>query len=291
MPETSVTRKTPTKVSAIKTVAMTSPSGITYTVEPVGPRLAEEWLSKNLSNRRIRNAVVERFARDMATGEWEENGAAICFDTEGRLLDGQHRLWAVSESGATITALVARGLQSKVQDTMDDGTKRTLGDTFGFHGVQSSNTAAAIARRILLWQQGYRTNTGIFQPSKAEALTLLNDDPTVVAAIEQSSALSNRKLVSPSIIGLTWWLFWGIDEAACAEFWNGLHTGIGLTDTSPIYIVREQIMRQNARAERVPETAFLAWIIKAWNHWRHDKVLSPTYRYAFKPGEKFPEPK
>jgi hypothetical protein len=291
MPDTSVTKKHGKVAVIAQPTVMTSRAGVVYSVDAVGPAIAEKWLAKNSDNRRVRKATIERYARDMASGEWVENGAAISFAEDGTLLDGQHRLWAVVESGATIQTLVARNLPARVQDTMDDGTKRTLGDTFNFHRVENSNTAAAIVRRVILWQQGYRTNQGTYQPTKAESLAALNDDPTISTAIEQACALSRRRLTSPSLIGLTWWLFWDIDEQACSDFWNGLHTGVGLDETSPIYIVREQIMRQNARSERIPETAYLAWIIKAWNHWRADKQLSPAYRYTFTSSEKFPEPR
>lgn len=270
---------------------MTSPSGATYTIETVTPEKADEWLARNTDNRNMSKNVVARYARDMRTGDWLENGSAISFGEDGTLLNGQHRLAAVVQSNRSIIALVVRNLPSKSQDTMDDLKKRSLADTFGFHGFKNATSAAAITRRVLLWQNGIRTNNGSYQPTKAESLDIMRTDHTLAVAIDAAAAMSKRNLVSPSIVGLTWWLFWNIDENECSEFWSSLHTGANLETDSPIYMVREQIISAKAKAERVPETAFLAYIIQAWNHWRAGKTLASTYRYQLKANARFPEPK
>lgn len=46
----------------------------------------------------------------MKTGRWVLNGETICFDSNGVLRDGHHRLLAIIESGVTIEVLVVRGV-------------------------------------------------------------------------------------------------------------------------------------------------------------------------------------
>lgn len=271
---------------------MKSPGGVTYDIELVTPKLAEAWLTKNTSNRRLRRKQAERFARDMESGEWQENGEGICFAADGTLINGQHRLAALGMAGVTLPMLVVRNLPMKAQDTMDDGAKRTMGDTFGFHGVESANTAAAIVRRVLMWQEGARTNTGGIQPTKAEQLEAWRTDPTLRNAVDAAVQMRGRKQIPASIIGLTWWLFSQIDHEQCSEFWGRLYNGDNLEANSPIHVVREQIIRRNAQPGRVQETEYLAWIIKAWNLWRAERTVSPTYRgFDLKPGQRFPEPR
>lgn len=287
MSVTSIAKKSANSV----TPTMTSPAGAVYSIETVTPAKADEWLARNTDNRRMRKNVVSRYARDVKSGEWLENGSAISFSEDGVLLNGQHRLAAIVQANRSITALVVRGLPAKSQDTMDDLAKRSLADTFNFHGINNATAAASITRRILLWQNGVRTNNGNYQPTKAESLDAIRTDPSIAIAINAAGQMSKRNLVSPSIVGLTWWLFWNIDEEDCSEFWASLHTGSNLSSNSPIYLVREQIVYMKSKAERVPETAFLAYIIQAWNHYRADKHLSPTYRYSLKAAANFPEPK
>jgi len=283
--KTSVTAK-PTRVT------MTSPGGVNYSIETVTPELAEAWLTKNSGNRRQRRHQVERFARDMESGVWQENGEGICFAEDGTLINGQHRLAAVVIAGISLPMLIVRNLPKQAQDTMDDGAKRTMGDTFGYHSIAHHHTAAAIVRRVLMWQEGVRTNSGAFQPSKAEQLDAYRTDPVLRDAIDAAVQMRGRKQVPASVIGISWWLFAQIDREQCSTFWAGLYSGSNLDANSPIHVVREKVIRRNAQPGRVQETEYLAWIIKAWNLWRAERTISPSYRgFDLKPGQPFPEPR
>lgn len=287
MPEASVA-----KIDSRKRKArphMASEAGVQYEIVQVAPAQARLWLGRNADNRRIRQAGVGRYARDMAAGAWVENGAAIVFAEDGTLLDGQHRLEACVAAQVPFTTLVVRNVPRVTQNTIDDGAKRTLSDRFKFSGYANETAAAAIARRILLWDAGFKTNTGNYQPTTREALKLVDSDPTVGTAIEMAVAMRGSKLLPPSIIGLSWWLFWGIDSDDCQEFWDGMHSGAGLAAESPILVLRNQIVRKSGEPGRIPETVILAWVIKAWNDWRASK--SRVRPYSLRPGERFPEPR
>lgn len=279
-----------TTVSKSKAPAMKS-AGANYSVVPITPPMAEQWLARNTNNRRIRPAAVGRYARDMASGNWTENGSAIAFADDGTLLDGQHRLEAIIQSGATVTMLVVRGLPKRAQDTIDDGAKRTLSDRLTFNGHQNASVAASVVRRVVMWQNGFKANGGTYQVSTAEALRAIESDSTLQAAVEAAVKLRPGRLLPPTIVGLTWWLFAQLDTDDCAEFWDGLYTGAGLKETSPILLVRNQIIRRNAEPGRIPESIYLAWVIKAWNFWRAGRSLSPTYKFRLRTDETFPEPK
>jgi hypothetical protein len=293
MPARSVPKPGPSKVTAMKPVSMVSRTGVSYSIECVTPATAEQWLTKNTANRKVRRARVDRYARDMLTGSFLENGASICFAADGTLLDGQHRLMAVVQAGVSVWMLVVRDLPNVTQDTMDDLPVRTLADTFGFHQIANNHTAAAVTRRVLMWQSGAQQNRGGKEPTKSESLEAWRTDSTLPIAVEAAiGAKSGQKLVPPSIAGLTFWVFYQIDPTDCVEFMEKLIKGLGLTgEGDPVYIVRNQIKKRTDDAGRVPETEFLAWVIKAWNHYRVGKTLAPTYRYKITAREKFPEPK
>jgi hypothetical protein len=80
--------------------------------QSVTPSQAEKWLAKNHPrNRNISLRLVDAFTADMLAGEWRLTHQGICFDGEGQLIDGQHRLTAVVKSGKTIQ-LVGRILST-----------------------------------------------------------------------------------------------------------------------------------------------------------------------------------
>lgn len=60
--------------------------------------IAEQWLEANDGNRRLNWTYIGQLARDMKAGRFACTHQGIAFDTQGRLIDGQHRLWAVLEA-------------------------------------------------------------------------------------------------------------------------------------------------------------------------------------------------
>jgi hypothetical protein len=65
---------------------------LTVKLETITPEQAAIWLTRNRRNRPIRRTRVARYADAMRRGHWRVNGEAVIFDSEGNLLNGQHRL-------------------------------------------------------------------------------------------------------------------------------------------------------------------------------------------------------
>lgn len=68
----------------------------------ITPVLSASWLEKNDGNRPINWSYVSQLARDMRAGRFVLTHQGIAFDTEGKLIDGQHRLWAILEAEVTV---------------------------------------------------------------------------------------------------------------------------------------------------------------------------------------------
>lgn len=106
----------------------------------IDPSLAREILKFNTSNRSIRKANVRKMARDMETGEWSERlDDPIRFSTDGRLVDGQHRLLALIESGCTYTFTLQYGLDEKDLRAIDCGARRSPADAMKLSKGKSIN--------------------------------------------------------------------------------------------------------------------------------------------------------
>lgn len=100
-------------------------------VETITPQTALEMLKTNIGNRPVRSAVVKRLAGIIRRGEWEISHQGIAFDANGRLLDGQHRLLAISEAGIACAVMVTRNVPTKSFRVMDQGARRSLADLSG----------------------------------------------------------------------------------------------------------------------------------------------------------------
>lgn len=91
----------------------------------VTPQMATKWLEGNVHNRPIRDGVVLRYANSMRCGLWRKTPEPIMFDTKDYLINGQHRLWAVIESGRTIPFFICYGVDPSVMLVLDQGTARS----------------------------------------------------------------------------------------------------------------------------------------------------------------------
>ena len=113
-------------VEAAPDVEDAGPIRVAY--ETITPELAAEYLSHNVNNRRLRDATVSEYAAKMQAGAWVVNHQGIAFAADGRLQDGQHRLWAIVKSGVAVKMLVARGYPAAATTSMDVGKVRNAND-------------------------------------------------------------------------------------------------------------------------------------------------------------------
>ena len=94
--------------------------GLSVEVEIISPEEAQAYLTNNAKHRKIKDKKVDAYMKEMVDGKWRLNGKVIIFDSNGRLLNGQHRLSAVIKSGVSLTTLVVRGVDPSVLETNDE---------------------------------------------------------------------------------------------------------------------------------------------------------------------------
>lgn len=98
----------------------------------VTPSMASNLLANsNYNNRRIRHTVVSKYAKAMRDGDWKFSPETISVSKSGRLLNGQHRMSAVVESGVNCRFLFAFGFDDDVFSVIDRGATRTTSDALG----------------------------------------------------------------------------------------------------------------------------------------------------------------
>jgi len=101
----------------------------------VTPKLAREWLKANKANRPLRPSHVETLRMSFERGEYVTTHQGVAFDEDGVLLDGQHRLTAISllPDGYSFSMLVTEGLPRQSAFPVVDAVqaKRTTSDVLG----------------------------------------------------------------------------------------------------------------------------------------------------------------
>ena len=73
----------------------------------ITPEMASGLLSKNTHNRTISKVKVTQMVNDIKSGRFETTHQPVAIAEDGELIDGQHRLTAIVESGIAVELLVA----------------------------------------------------------------------------------------------------------------------------------------------------------------------------------------
>ena len=182
---------------------------ISSNVQTVTPQLAADILKANTLNRPINEATVADYVDQMKKGLWKLNGEPIIIATGGQLLDGQHRLKAVVDSGVTISAVVIYNVDPSAFSTIDTGRVRTAGDIFSIDGIENANQkAAAVSTYFRLLRKSKDVETANetshdlynsrsvrqLHVSKQEVLKFYKENKELVDSVVFASARCDRKV-------------------------------------------------------------------------------------------------
>lgn len=244
----------------------------------VSPELANRWLKKNVSNRRVRKLHVERLAKDMSEGRWKLTGEPITFDENGNLQNGQHRLLAIIESGASLELLVVRGVPADSFDVIDQGSQRTAADALRAIGITHDPTrVAAVARQGLLYDT-YPTekwNTVSQQITKTQIIQYgeqWKDEIVMADALSHNWHFGNSRY-SPITTGAFLIYRKHGETEKFRDFSKGIVTGADLAEGDPILALRNYIINGRQRrntADRWEAQKMCYAIIKGWNYFLDD---------------------
>ena len=131
----------------------------------VTPEMALDWLTGNVHNRPLRPTIIKKYTSLMKANKWRLTHQGIAFADEETinqdgekkeiLIDGQHRLMAIYESGMTIRMQVTRDLPMNTQLAVDDHGKRSVIDVgCVYRGLKDDLTKRHVAAARLIWLFG-----------------------------------------------------------------------------------------------------------------------------------------
>lgn len=166
--------------------------------EVVTPEKAEKWLNQNTNNRHMRPGVAEKYSNDMQAGNWtEDNPQPIIFYEDGSLADGQHRLWAIVDSGVSLRFLIVRGMPQAAALNLDTGASRTLVDNAKIAGWDRPMNKMIISVAMTV-EGGARHEYRKRGKSNAERLAVIDRyEPHVLFACEH---IPQKKIIGSALV-------------------------------------------------------------------------------------------
>ena len=120
----------------------------------VSPERARQWLVRNSDNRSYRASGGESLAEAMRIGDFRVAGDPVRFDHNGTLIDGQHRLTAITQQEDDHILMVMWDFDPEVRRFIDQGLGRTVGDALGFAGIKHGGSKTGVARILYDWDRG-----------------------------------------------------------------------------------------------------------------------------------------
>lgn len=211
---------------------------------------------------------VKFLAQQMSSGQWANNGETIKFGQDGGLVDGQHRLAAVVESGVTVGMLCVWGATSL---GVDEGRRRAFGDLH-IDGKNLGNARASIVRAILMMQRGIDP-WGAGATAAVANRDLLAAYRSLDAGRFASAALCAdrvKKMIPQSVTGvINYMASRNGSSDDVATFFVTMNAGAGLEEGSPMLALRRWL---ESTKDKIVGSYSSAWTrakfvvsARAWN--------------------------
>jgi hypothetical protein len=249
---------------------------LTARVVRLTPAIAAQWLERNDQNRPMSRTNATTLGNEMTAGHWRENGESVVFDSAVPpvLMDGQHRLQAVIDTGHEYNCPVISGVEPAARPTVDRGQKRSVANNLQMAGEMNGS---ALAATIVLWAGYERRTARDMTQSRRMSVTGMTEflalwprlREAVTAARKLRPAGQGRTMVPTSEVALVWMAISesGAPEERAGEYLGAVLSGFDLSPGNPILALRRRLQDQVGTAHRMQKRERIALILRTWQLW------------------------
>jgi hypothetical protein len=253
----------------------------TCAYEDITPEDAKQMLAAgNRRNRKLSPPAVRRIMAIIERGEWMSDSTdAIGLASDNSVVNGQHRLEAISQGNETVRALVVRGVRPEVVKIIDQGMSRSLAQQLTIDGRYTEPSTTATAAEWMYKMVGHfeKSMPTEYKPTIPQLLDLLGEHPHLVDSLDMAGE-ANRVTpkLTKGILTAYHYAFACADADLADEFFSQLASGLDVVDYSPVYVLREKYIDDQKKADhrqmKRPEAA--AFLVMAWEATRRGEALT-----------------
>ena len=236
------------------------------------PPLARKLLGTMVNNRNIKKRSLSKIVEDIKSNQWvSNNGESIKINSQGRLLDGQHRLQAIIETNKPLELYITFNCDIDSINTVDTGSSRSLTNVLKINNIKYYNTIGSIIQSESVIMSG----SSIRNISNA---TKVKGYPRVVDLVKnnleylyfickESDKLKVKfPLITSSFYSKYFNIFYKIDKEICFDFFRKLTTGEDCD--APIFLLRQILIKDSSKSvKKMSLKEKEALFIKCWNHY------------------------
>lgn len=235
----------------------------------------------NGRNRELSIPKVLQYKDAMLRHEWKYTPQGIAFDTDGRLVDGQHRITALALTDMALDFLVVRKVDRTVIDAIDQSKPRRASEALQIAGISRAGEKERIARAALEYTS--KVDKHPMRP------TIIQIERYVTSHdLELNRALEYGKMsvfgkseacMSETLAATIAYLFiigeW--DEQVISNFLDVLQGGVDKRENGVI-VPAARILALAKRKENKKDTLTrdqqIATVLKAAQHWIRDESVA-----------------
>lgn len=192
---------------------------------------AQQLLAASTGNRRLSAPAVRKMVDDMLGGRWHLTAEALQIDTNGRLINGHHRLSALvnaaqEQPDICCPFLVARDVPVDSFDVIDQGQPRSAAQVLILNQVAGASTRMAAAVKHVLRFDRFPDNvwTSTTDVSKAAVIEYATKHADQLAALSPAPRRNQGALVNGSAyLAVSHLVF---RDSAYSEMWESFDEGV-----------------------------------------------------------------
>lgn len=265
----------------------------------ISQSLAVELLTFNTKNRPIKPTHLKDLVEKMNADKWQFNGDNVRYSKTMVLLDGQHKLMAIAQSGKTQVLNIQSGLDDEVFDVIDNGFARTAGDVVAVAGYENHGTLSSAVKLIMSYNSQQLKEQSIANKAKpkysnADVIDFLNKlSRDKNELLQECCRQGNKwmyasKFFSAPTYGAFAYIFSLLDREQAFFFFDLLSSGqnIGKNNHSMIYLLRQKLVNLQLTNKQLKTVDKYAVLIKSWNYYRKNKEIK---QLSWQPTEDFPK--
>ena len=277
-----------------KNRAKTTTQTATTTWELVTPEIAQKFIESMGPNRRVVQKHVDYLAQAMKNGEWVESaGDPVRFNEQGELIDGQHRLWAIIETGMSFHFNIVRGLPIESMAVLDTGRSRSLRNFLEIAGEHNATILSATLYNLQqYWETGEIAKGWGGRLGTRKAFLILQEHPGIRVSVSKVYQVNHVLRGGQGRWATIHYILAQIDYEDTEFFFEKLYSGDGLPLNSPILLLRNRLLDARYSSRRaMNQRDFSALAFKAWNLYRTGTTLQQlTFRGGGARPEEYPKP-
>lgn len=222
----------------------------------ITPTMARAWLLRNYENNRtVNESNLARLKDDIENGNWQVSHQGIAFDSSGKLIDGQHRLMAIANSGKTVTSLVWTNVPFSVFEITDRGQKRDYHTILQIKGHKNDrafhSTARILTNFIKGFHRGYTPNSiELIEETIAVYGGAIKNIQSKSKGSSASLMMRSAQFLFPCTLGLQ------IDPDKTYEFIEQYRDGFGIEKGASTGILRDFVLSRANSVNKVSSAEF-----------------------------------